>query len=174
MENIVRKGFVRKHLIGFEKIEMLPLTKEEIKSYKDAKACYISGERILKFTKDKNYRNVRDHCHYTGKYKGVAYSICKLKFRVFLEIPAVFHNGSNYDDHFIIKELAKEFDGQFECLGENKKLQNFFCSKKKRKLQKLRLTKHWNYILQNRIYQLCKIYGEFIIKSCSQSCEKNS
>ena len=61
---------------------------------------------------------------------------------MFLEIPVVFQSGSNYDDHFIIKELAIEFDGQFECLGENKKLQNFFCSKKKRKLQKLRLTKH--------------------------------
>ena len=30
-----------------------------------------------------------------------------------------FHNGSTYDYHFIIKELAKEFDRQFECLGEN-------------------------------------------------------
>ena len=27
------------------------------------------------------------------------------------EIPAAFHNGSNYDYHFIIKELAKEFEG---------------------------------------------------------------
>ena len=35
------------------------------------------------------------------------------------EIPIVFHNGSTYDYHFIIKELAKEFDGNFECLGEN-------------------------------------------------------
>ena len=35
------------------------------------------------------------------------------------EIPIVFHNGSNYDYHFIIKELAKEFEGEFECLGEN-------------------------------------------------------
>ena len=35
------------------------------------------------------------------------------------EIPVVFHNGSNYDYHFIIKELANEFEGQFECLGEN-------------------------------------------------------
>ena len=32
-----------------------------------------------------------------------------------------FHNGSTYDYHFIIGELAKEFDGQFECLGENTK-----------------------------------------------------
>ena len=36
------------------------------------------------------------------------------------EIPVVFHNGSNYDYHFIIKELANEFEEQFECLGENK------------------------------------------------------
>ena len=35
------------------------------------------------------------------------------------EIPVVFYNGSTYDYHFIIKELAKEFEGEFECLGEN-------------------------------------------------------
>ena len=34
------------------------------------------------------------------------------------EIPVVLHNGSNYDYHFIIKELAEEFKGHFECLGE--------------------------------------------------------
>ena len=31
----------------------------------------------------------------------------------------MFHNGSTYDYHFIIKDLAKEFEGNFECLGEN-------------------------------------------------------
>ena len=35
------------------------------------------------------------------------------------EVPVVFHNGSNYDYHFIIKELASKFHGQFECLQEN-------------------------------------------------------
>ena len=35
------------------------------------------------------------------------------------EIPIVFHNGSIYDYHFIIKELVKEFEGNFECLGKN-------------------------------------------------------
>ena len=34
-------------------------------------------------------------------------------------IPNIFHNGSNYDYHFIIKELAEEFKKQFTCLGEN-------------------------------------------------------
>ena len=31
----------------------------------------------------------------------------------------IFHNGSKYDYHFIIRELASEFEGNFECLGEN-------------------------------------------------------
>ena len=31
----------------------------------------------------------------------------------------MFQNGSTYDYHFIIKELAEEFEGEFECLGEN-------------------------------------------------------
>ena len=31
----------------------------------------------------------------------------------------MFRNGSTYDYHFIIKELAEEFEGEFECLSEN-------------------------------------------------------
>ena len=31
----------------------------------------------------------------------------------------MFHNGSTYDYHFIIKELADEFEGEFEYLGVN-------------------------------------------------------
>ena len=31
----------------------------------------------------------------------------------------MFHNGSTYDYDFVTKMLAKEFEGQFECLGEN-------------------------------------------------------
>ena len=38
----------------------------------------------------------------------------------------MFHNGSTYDYYFTIKELAEEFDGQFECLGENRRTYNFF------------------------------------------------
>ena len=31
----------------------------------------------------------------------------------------MFHNGSTCDYLFIIKELAEEFEGELECLGEN-------------------------------------------------------
>ena len=68
---------------------------------------------------DKKHYKVRDHCHYTGKYRGAAHNICNLRFKIPKEIPVVFHNISTYDYHFIIKELVKEFDGNFECLGEN-------------------------------------------------------
>ena len=45
--------------------------------------------------------------------------MCNLRYKVPKEIPIVFHNGTTYDYHFIIKALVKEFDGNFECLGEN-------------------------------------------------------
>ena len=86
---------------------MLSLTKKELKSHQDARNCYICGRRILeKPSKSINYKNVRDHCHYTDKCRGAAHSICNLKCSVLNEIPVVFHNGSNHDYHFIIKELA--------------------------------------------------------------------
>ena len=68
---------------------------------------------------DKKHYKVRDHCHCTGKYRGAAHNICNLRYKIPKEIPIVFHNGSTYDYHFIIKELVKEFHGNVECLGEN-------------------------------------------------------
>ena len=59
--------------------------------------------------KDKKYCKVRDHCHYTGEYRRAAHNICNLKFSVPKQIREAFHNGSNYDYHFIIKELVQEF-----------------------------------------------------------------
>ena len=109
-----------KNIIDFEKEKMSPLTKEELKSHHNAKVCYICGKRLLKkFANDKNYRKVRGHCHFTGKYRCAAHSICNLRSIAPNETLVVFHIGSNYDYHFIIKELSNEFEGQFECLGEN-------------------------------------------------------
>ena len=64
-------------------------------------------------------QKVKDHCHYTWNFRGTAHSICYLRYKIPKEIPAIAHNLSTYDDHFIIKQLAKEFKCQFECLGEN-------------------------------------------------------
>ena len=53
------------------------------------------------------------------KFRRTAHSICNLNYKVPQEIPVKIHNGSTYDYHFIFEELAEEFKGQFECLGEN-------------------------------------------------------
>ena len=68
-------------------------------------------------------------------------------------IPVIFHNASNYHSHFIVKELANEFEGQFECLGENKekyKTITFPIKKETTKIDKDR--KCHQYILKNKSY----------------------
>ena len=84
-----------------------------------AKLCYICRKGILKkLSKSINYQKVRDHCHYTGRYRGAAHNICNLKFNL-RKINIVFRNASNYDYHFIIKELANAFEAKLEFLREN-------------------------------------------------------
>ena len=99
-------------IINFKKKIMTPLTKEEEDNYNKENICYICKKE---FNNDK----VRDHCHFTGKYRGAAHNMCNLRYKIPKNIPVIFHNGSTYDYHFIIKELACESDGNFECLGEN-------------------------------------------------------
>ena len=55
--------------------------------------------------KSATFVKVRDHCHYAGKQKGAAKSICNSKNNISKGIPVVFQNGSNYDYQFIIKQL---------------------------------------------------------------------
>ena len=98
---------------------MIPLTKKEKKTHNKQKVCHICKKGFSTDYSNKNYFKIKDHCHYIGKYRGVAHSICNLRYKAPKEIPVVFHNGSTYDYHFIIKELAEEFKGKFECLGGN-------------------------------------------------------
>ena len=102
-----------------KKKEVIPLTDEENKSYKKQKVCFICKKGFSTNNDNKKYHKVRDHCHYTGKCRRAAHSICNLRYKTPKEIPVVFYNGCTYDYHFIIKKLAKELEGQFECLGEN-------------------------------------------------------
>ena len=96
-------------IINYEKKKMTPLTTKENIHYNEQEICYICKKEFNKSDK-KNYK-VRDHCHYTGKYRGAAHNICNLRYKIPKEIPVVFHNRS-------FKKLIKQFDGNFECLGE--------------------------------------------------------
>ena len=100
-------------IINFKKRKM-KLLKTSIRNHKKIQKSVIFVKKKFenKYMEDKKYRKVRDHCHYTRQYRGASHSICNLKYRVHKKNPVVFYNGSNYDDHFIIKELAKQFEKQ--------------------------------------------------------------
>ena len=96
-------------IISIKQKPMNPLTDQEKESYANVKTCFICEKP---FGDAKNGIKVRDHCHYTGKYRGAAHNACNLQYKVLKSIPVVFHNGSSYDFHLIIKS-------PFSCLGEN-------------------------------------------------------
>ena len=100
-------------IINFERKPMIALTDEEKESNKNQQLCHICKKE---FCADKDNKKeyklmikVRDHCHYTGKSTGAGHSVCNLRYKVDKEILVMFHNGSAYDYHFIIKYLAKNF-----------------------------------------------------------------
>ena len=97
-----------KNITDFEKKITLPLTKE--RQNRDTWSYYIFGKKILKSEKQKsksiNYQKFTDHCHYISKHKNAAHSIFNLKFNMPNETALVFHYSSNYNYHFILKQLA--------------------------------------------------------------------
>ena len=100
---------------------MIPVTKEENKSYKEQETCHICEEKFCREKDNEYYKNrkkVKDHCYYTGKFRGAAHSKCNLNCKVPKDIPIIIHNAS-YDTHFIINQLAEEFKGELDCIGEN-------------------------------------------------------
>ena len=70
-------------IINYQKKETIALTDEENKSYEEQKVCYICKKDFNTDKNDKNafklYHKVRDHCHYTGKFRGAAQNICNIR-----------------------------------------------------------------------------------------------
>ena len=87
------------------------INKKEEKKHNKQNVCHICKKRFSTDDNNKKYHKVKDHCHYTGKYRSAAHDICNLRYKITKEIPVVLHNGSTFDYHFTIKELAEEFEG---------------------------------------------------------------
>ena len=84
-------------IINFEKKKIIPLTNESQKSHEKTNFCQTCKKCLSnKHINDKNYFKVTDHCHYTGKHRGIAHSTCNLKCSIPKEVYVVFHDGSNY------------------------------------------------------------------------------
>ena len=102
----------------FEKMNvnkpMDELTHEQKLEFKLSSHCSICGKKF-----EPDDEKVRDHCHFTGKYRGAAHVKCNLDywFRYF-KIPIFFHNLKNYDAHLIIAR-ANELNIE---LNQNKRI----------------------------------------------------
>ena len=63
-------------------------------------------------------KKVRDHCHFTGKYRGAAHVKCNLQFKKTKFTPVIFHNLSGYDSNLFVKNLGK-IEGNIKCIPNN-------------------------------------------------------
>ena len=159
-------------IINYERKEMIPLTKEENKSYKKQETCRICKEKFYVDKDDESYTNrkkVKDHCHYTGKFRGAAHGKCNLNYK---NIPIIIHNAS-YDTHFIINQLEKEFKCELDCIGENmEKYITFSVSIKKKCGDSKTITHKLKFIDSFRFQNLLIICLEIIIVQNANHAQK--
>ena len=99
-----------KNIANIPSKKMIFGKKEEI-DFNNATKCWLCKGEL---GEDK----VRDHCHYTGRYRGAAHNVCNLKYKKPSYTPVVFHNLANYDAHLFIKTLGYD-EGNINCIANN-------------------------------------------------------
>ena len=83
--------------------------KKDKELYDSATVCHICEGEL-------GADRVRDHCHLTGKYRGVAHNKCNLSYKVPKFFPVLFHNLSCYDAHLFVKKLRGEDNERINCI----------------------------------------------------------
>ena len=95
------------------KPKKMVFTEEDEKQFNKASDCWICGEKL-------GNDRVRDHCHYTGRYRGAAHNKCNLNYSKPKGVPVFFHNLSGYDSHLFIKNLGSFNKKEtLECIPNN-------------------------------------------------------
>ena len=88
--------------------------KEEAERFNETE-CWMCKEE---FKEDDKNKKVKDHCHFTGRYRGAAHNKCNLKYSIPKFTPVLFHNLAGYDSHLFIKELGFS-EGNIDCIPNN-------------------------------------------------------
>ena len=96
------------------KPKQMIFTEEDRKQFNKASDCWICGEYL-------GNDRVRDHCHFTGRYRGPAHNSCNLKYRKPNNISVFFHNLSGYDSHLFIKKIGCSINKKenIDCIPNN-------------------------------------------------------
>ena len=122
-ELFVRKltKFVRQIQKEFKIPKQMIFGEEEKRNFEEAKKCWICEQFCAP-----DERKVRDHCHFTGAFRGAAHNSCNLLFRKPKFTPVFFHNLTGYDSHLFVKNLGL-IEGDLKCLPNNEeKFISFF------------------------------------------------
>ena len=112
-----------KEIANIPKVDMV-FREEECELFNKETKCWICKEDLT------NEDKVRDHCHYTGRYRGAAHNSCNLKYKKPEFIPVVFHYLSGYDSHLFIKNLGFT-TGNIDCIPVNEEKYISFTKNKK-------------------------------------------
>ena len=101
-----------KAIANIEEKEMI-FNEEDKKQFNKASDCWICGEEL-------GNDRVRDHCHFTGRYRGPAHNSCNLKYRKPKSVSVFFHNLTGYDSHLFIKKLGSpDKKENIDCIPNN-------------------------------------------------------
>ena len=85
--------------------------REEEEKFKNQTHCWFCNEEI-------KGKKVRDHCHFTEKFRGAAHPDCNLKARKPTFISVFFHNLFGYDIHHFVKALTRRKE-RIKCIPNN-------------------------------------------------------
>ncbi|CAG2236577.1 unnamed protein product [Mytilus edulis] len=133
------------------------LNNHEEDEFQEATGCYICGEEF------KESEKVREHNHLSGKYRGAACQSCNTKEgKATKLIPVFFHNGSNYDFHFLIEELMKYEDEYNKVKLLSKNSENYISIDYGSNYKKLRFLDSYRFMLKG-LSDIAKSMDEFPI-----------
>ena len=100
----------------YRRAKPLRLTKQEEKDFKSATKYHICHQDLgIRGVSGGDNPPVRDHCHFTGAYRGAAHNSCNLQCRKPLTLRVIFHNLQGYDAHLFITQLAS-LSGELNCI----------------------------------------------------------
>ena len=78
----------------------IQMTPEDEERFVNANECHLCGETLCD-------DRVRDHNHFTGKFRGAAHTKCNLEYKLPKRIMVYAWNLAGFDGHIIVKAIAR-------------------------------------------------------------------
>ena len=78
------------------------MTKKDDEDFENSPKCWVCDNVYV----DVDVK-VRDHCHITGKYRGLSHRDFNINVKLNHKIPTLSCNLKKYDSHFIMQKLRK-------------------------------------------------------------------